>query len=159
MTKFLGAILLTMTLLASAARAEAPAMPGPASGNLARIYVYRDFGSYQYLNWTAVWFNDERVGDSAPGTYFYRDVRPGTYTINLRSERPYPDQFKTVTVAPGSVTFVKVWAIDDYAVSVPPVHTHHMHFDGLVLSLPNTFVDTVMAPAVALPEIARLQPM
>ena len=158
MKKLLGAILLTM-IAATAAQADVPVMPGPAAPNLARIYVYREFGNYQYLAWTAVWFNADRVGDSAPGTYFYRDVPPGTYTISLRSERPYPDQFQTVTVRPGSTTYVRVAAVEEYALNVPPVHMHHMHFDGIQVQAPNTFVDTVMDPMTALPVITKLQPM
>jgi Protein of unknown function (DUF2846) len=142
------------------AAAPPPEMPGPASPKLARVYIYREFGSYQHLSWTPVWFNGARVGDSAPGTYFYRDVEPGTYTITLRTEEPYPDQFKTVTVPPGSTTYVKVWALDDYAISaVPAVNLPHHHFDGVRLFAPNTFVNAVIDPLVARPVIAKLEPM
>jgi len=142
-----------------AAAMQMPQMPGPASPTLARVYIYRDNGNYQNLSWTAVTFNGAHVGDSAPGTYFYRDVQPGTYVIALRSEEANPDERKTVTVAPGSTTFVKVWARSDYAASVPAVHTRKMHFDGIQTShMPDIFAATIEPPTVAVPEISRLEP-
>jgi hypothetical protein len=39
---------------------------------------------------------------------FYRDVAPGTYEVEVRSEELYPNQFKTVRLAPGSITFAKI---------------------------------------------------
>lgn len=143
----------------SAAVMPAPRMPGPASPGLARVYIYRDNGNYLNPSWTAVTFNGAHVGDSAPGTYFHRDVRPGTYVIALRSEEANPDESKTVTVAPGSTTYVKVWARSDYAASVPAVHSRYMRFDGLDAShMPDIFAATVEPSMVAVPEISRLQP-
>ncbi len=81
--------------------------PPPATGT-ARLYFYREFTPYGSPVWTAVSLNGRRVGDSAPGTVFYRDVPPGTYEIEVRSEKLYPNQFKTIAVQPGSTTFVKI---------------------------------------------------
>ena len=138
--------------------AALPAMPGPASPNLARVYVYRE-QNYQNLEYTAVWFNGAHVGDSAAGTYFYRDVRPGTYAVTVRSESPARDQFATVTVPAGSTTYIKVSGMYDYAAAVPAVRTRHMQFDGVMSpGTPNVFTDAVVPPTVALPEIAKLEP-
>jgi hypothetical protein len=137
-----------------------PTMPGPASPGLARVYIYRDSGSYRNLEWTAVWFNGARVGDSAPGTYFYRDLQAGTYTIKVRSEGTNPDQETTVTVAPGSTTYIKVWAIYDYARMVPVVRSPKLHFDGVQSpSAGNVFSEQVVDPVFAIPEISKLEPM
>jgi hypothetical protein len=120
-------------------------LPGPMSPNLARIYFYRGFGNNQYLEWTPVWLNGAKVGVSAPGSYFYRDVPPGTYTVTLISDVPYDDQFKTVHVAPGGSTFVKIYNIDSYGfmAGTAPV---------------TIFADAVADPLIARQEIARLKP-
>ncbi len=81
--------------------------PPPAAG-MARLYFFRDLAPYDKPIWTAVSLNRRRVGDSAPGTVFYRDVPPGTYEIEVRSDELYPDQFKTVTVRAGSVVYAKI---------------------------------------------------
>jgi hypothetical protein len=79
--------------------------PPPDKG---RLYIYRDAATYGSQVWTAVSLNHMRIGDAAPGTVFYRDVAPIDYEISVRSDRLFPDAFKTVRVAPGSITFVKV---------------------------------------------------
>jgi hypothetical protein len=34
------------------------------------------------------------MGSSAPGTVFHRDVAPGTYEVEARSDELYPNQFR-----------------------------------------------------------------
>jgi Protein of unknown function (DUF2846) len=80
----------------------------PVSLAKARLIFYRTANPYDGLVWTRVSLNGERVGASAPGTVFYRDLAPGTYEVEVDSERLYPHQFKTVAVAAGSTTFVKL---------------------------------------------------
>ncbi|HUC67068.1 MAG TPA: hypothetical protein VMA53_16630 [Stellaceae bacterium] len=79
--------------------------PPPDKG---RLYIYRDATTYGSQVWTAVSLNHMKSGDAAPGTVFYRDVAPLDYEIGVHSDRFFPDEFKTVRVAPGSITFVKV---------------------------------------------------
>jgi len=81
---------------------------GALPAGMARIYVYRDAACYDGFEWTAVSLNGAVVGSSAPGAVFYRDVAPGTYRIEARSDQLYPEQAKTVAVAPGTTTFVKI---------------------------------------------------
>jgi hypothetical protein len=80
----------------------------PVPTDMARFYVLREPTIYDSQIWTAVSLNDQVAGTSAPGTVFYRDVAPGTYRVEARSEKLYPDQVKTVVVRPGSATFVRV---------------------------------------------------
>lgn len=104
-------IVVFCTLALAACAAEAGPHPGsePAlAPELARLYVYRDLVLGDSPVWTTVSLNRQPLGESAPGTVFYRDVPPGTYEIEVRSDKPYPDQFKTVRLAAGSRTFVKV---------------------------------------------------
>jgi hypothetical protein len=79
--------------------------PPPGKG---RLYIYRDDTTYGSQVWTAVSLNHVKIGDAAPGTVFYRDVVPLDYEIGVQSDRLFPDQFRMVRVAPGSITFVKV---------------------------------------------------
>jgi Protein of unknown function (DUF2846) len=81
--------------------------PPPAAGS-ARLYFYRGALPSESPSWTTVSLNGRPVGDSAPGTVFYRDVPPGRYEIEVRSDAVYPDQFKSVQLRPGSVVFVEV---------------------------------------------------
>ena len=87
------------------AEGVAPASPQP---DKARLYVYRDATTYGSPVWTAVSLNRMKFGVVAPGTVFYGDVAPGTYEVEVRSDKLYPDQFKTVALAPGSTIFVEI---------------------------------------------------
>lgn len=105
-------------------------LPGVAPTQ-ARLVFYRTANSpYDGLIWTEVALNGIPVGDSGPGTVFYRDVPPGTYFITARSGQPYPNQFKTVVLEPGTTMFVRVetkpywgqtglqWRQDTFVVSI-----------------------------------------
>jgi hypothetical protein len=85
-----------------------PIVPEPPPPDKARLYIYRDATTFGSQVWTAVSLNHVKIGDAAPGTVFYRDVAPRDYEIEVHSDRFFPDQFKTVSFAPGSITFVKV---------------------------------------------------
>lgn len=97
-----------VSLLACSAAPLQSVITSPPPADKARLYVYRDATLYGSQVWTAVSLNRARLGDSAPGTVFYRDVAPGTSEVEVRSDNLYPDQFKTVTLMPGRITFVKI---------------------------------------------------
>ncbi|HKW52469.1 MAG TPA: DUF2846 domain-containing protein [Stellaceae bacterium] len=118
------------------------ALPGvPASK--ARLVFYRDGNPYHGLAWTRVSLNGERIGASAPGTVFYRDVAPGVYRIAVDSEKLYPDQVKAVMVDAGSTTFIKV-------VGLPFWGQSGVQWWGY------TFTVAVIAPAIGQYEIGPL---
>jgi hypothetical protein len=77
-----GLILVTavglLSLLACSAAPLEPVVATPPPADKARLYIYRDATVYGSQLWTAVSLDRARVGDSAPGTVFYRDVAPGT---------------------------------------------------------------------------------
>ncbi len=94
------------------------AAPPPLAAGLARFYFYRDPAApYVSPAWTRVALNGQAVGDSAPGSAFYRDVAPGTYRIEVRSDQVYPDQFRSVAAAAGSTTFVKVQELPQWGLT------------------------------------------
>jgi hypothetical protein len=80
----------------------------------ARIFFYRDYEIYDSLGRPYVTLNGDVAGISEPGGVFYRDLPPGTYLIAIRNNTLYPDQDKTVTVAPGQTLYVKVGSIRGY---------------------------------------------
>lgn len=119
----------------------AATLPPPPPGN-ARIYVYRLLEPYVTTSWTTVSFNGREVGASAPGTVFYRDVPPGQYLVSCISRGIYPNQFKTVTLAPGDNVYIRIDDIDTWA------ETKFGYF--------NTYVVSVVDPRFAAAQIRGL---
>jgi Protein of unknown function (DUF2846) len=134
-----------------------PPFAGPAVSAQARIYVYRDFDSYTHLTWTSVSLNGTKIGDSAPGSYFYRDVPPGIYTVSVNSDLPYVDQSRTITIAPNSTTFIKVYAAQGFGVSTVVAAGRHAAV-GTAATVPSVFGNAVIDAGTARQQMARLSP-
>ena len=141
---FILATAAALWLVACTTGPSQPVVASPPSPDKARLYVYRDATIYDSQMWTAVSLNRAKLGDAAPGTVFYRDVAPGTYEVEVRSDRLYPDQFKTVTLAPGSITFAKVQEVLGWGAS-------GMGAKG------TTFVVSIADPTIGTAEIRRLR--
>jgi len=111
----------------------------------ARIIVYRDFEPYQSLSWDPVLFNGAAVGAVGPGHVIVRDVPPGTYSLEAKSDGLWPNQVKTVTVAPGQTVYAKITS-----------------FKGLNPAISNTdavlttFVLDLIDPVIARREVGQL---
>jgi hypothetical protein len=116
----------------------------PITAGEARLYFYRDADVYDGSEWTTVSLNGVPTGASGLGTVFYRDVAPGTYRVGARSDKLYPDQVKTVVVAPGTSTYVKVQALPYWGQS-------GWQWQG------NTFTVSIVNPAMAEHQITTLQ--
>jgi hypothetical protein len=116
----------------------------PLAVGMARFYFFRAPTIYDSQLWTAVSLNHRKVGDSAPGTAFYRDVPPGRYELEVRSDKLYPDQFKTVEVGPGSTTYVRIQNLPHWSQSAA------WGWQG------TTFVVVIVDPALAAREITSL---
>lgn len=127
----------------------------PLAPNLARFYFYRA-ESYSAMAWTAVFLNGAQVGDSAPGTYFHRDVAAGTYKIALRTEERYTTQFQTVAVAAGTTNYVRIYAFKDWS-NPGTASGSGFGFVGLPYA-PEIFGDQIVDPGTALREMAGLTP-
>jgi hypothetical protein len=82
-------------------------LPSPPA-DTARIFVYRAFEPYQSLDWVPVFFNGATVGAVGPGKVILRDVAPGTYIIEAKSEGLWPEQAKTVAVTAGQTVYAKI---------------------------------------------------
>jgi hypothetical protein len=139
------ALALTALSLLSCARpqcATSSAEP-PIGAGMARFYFFRAPTIYDSQVWTAVSLDHRKIGDSAPGTVFYRDVPPGRYEVEVRSDRLYPDQFKTVDVSPGSTTYVQIHNLPHWSQGA-------WGYQG------TTFVVVIADPALAAREIPSL---
>jgi hypothetical protein len=133
-----------LSLLACSVAPLEPVVASPPAADKARLYIYRDATIYGPQLWTAVSLSGQVTGSSAPGTVFYRDVAPGTYEVEVRSDELYPNQFKTVRLAPGSITFVKIQDEPNWGQSGPDQQGA-------------TFVVTILDPAIGTVEISRLR--
>jgi hypothetical protein len=100
--------LLVFLLAGCASPAEAPSAYVPQPPGTARLVFYRAFHYYGSMLYLTLSLNDRVIGTLPPNAAIYRDVAPGTYTVTFSPTRSDPFQFKTVTVAPGNVFFVKI---------------------------------------------------
>jgi len=118
-------------------------LPPPAA-NAARIFVYRAFEPYQSLEWVPVFFNGATVGAVGPGKVFLRDVAPGIYTIEAKSEGLWPEQAKAVAVQAGQIVYAKITSFK----GLNPAVNHPAEMV--------TFVVVLIDPATARREIGPL---
>jgi Protein of unknown function (DUF2846) len=135
-------------------------LAGPVNPSLARVYFYRETGNYLDPVWTPVWLNGAKVGSSAPGSYFYRDVPPGTYTVTVGSDVPYTHQSATVMLARDSTSFVRIYRVEGYGVTnaVSAVAVGRHGAAAATGAAPSVFGDAQVDPRTARREIARLRP-
>lgn len=115
----------------------------PIPAGEARIFVYRDYEPYQSLSWVPVFFNGGTIGAVGPGHVLMRDVPPGTYKIEPKSEGLWPDQAKTVRVAAGDSVFAKIESFNSLE-------------DTGASDLQTTFVVVLVDPVAAHREIGPL---
>lgn len=88
-------------------RVDQSSLP-PIPAGMARLYVYRDFEPYQSLAYVPVFLNRADIGAVGPAKVLFRDVAPGTYTIEAKSEGLWPDQTKTVALGAGQTAYAKI---------------------------------------------------
>jgi hypothetical protein len=106
--------LLILLLAACATPAEAPTTYVAQPPGTARLVIYRPFHYYGPTLYLTVSLNDRVIGTLPPNAAIYRDVTPGIYTITFKPTRSSPDQFKTVTVVPGNVSYFRIEALSPF---------------------------------------------
>lgn len=94
--------------LGCAAAARPPLTLPAAPPDKARLVVYCDADPVTDPSWTTVSLDRAPLGGIGPRNVFYRDVAPGTHEIEVRSEQLYPNQSRTLSLEPGTTTFVDV---------------------------------------------------
>jgi hypothetical protein len=91
--------------------AEQPVAYAARPPGTARLVFYRAFHYYGPSLVLTMSLNHVVIGTLPQNAAIYRDVAPGTYTVSFSPTRSYPDQFKTVTAAPGNVFFIRIDAL------------------------------------------------
>jgi len=66
---------------------QSPMTESAVPSGKARVYFFRDADYYDAMVWTTVSLDGRPVGASAPGSVFFRDVAPGTYRVEARSDQ------------------------------------------------------------------------
>lgn len=102
---------LLIVLAACATAAEVPVAFVPQPSGTARLVIYRPFHYYAPTQYLTLSLNERVIGTLGPNGAIYRDVPPGSYTITFTPTRPARNQFKTVTVAPGSLFYIRIEAL------------------------------------------------
>jgi len=89
-------------------------LPPPAPG-MARIFFYRWLELYETTAQSVASLNGKPVGVTEVGATFYRDVPPGEYTISVKSDELYTNQFKTVTLHAGDVAYARIESLSSWS--------------------------------------------
>jgi hypothetical protein len=142
---------LLLIVLAACTSAVVVAIPGPIpppAPGAAQIILYRDIGYYEPSDVLRLALNRQPAGVLPRGDVLYRNVAPGSYTISFSPTRPDPYQFKTVTLGPGDVAYIKLAAL--------PVRPCNWFGPGFGDCDINGYTAMIMHPAVAQQEIQGL---
>jgi len=94
-----------------AAAARPPLALPAAPPDKARLVVYCDNNPVDNPEWTTVSLDGTPLVGIGPGNVFYRDLAPGTYEIEVRSEQLYPNQARTLSLGARTTTFIDVQAV------------------------------------------------
>ncbi len=141
-------LLIVLTACASAAVVAIPGPIPPPAPAAAQIILYRDIGYYEPSDALRLALNRQPAGVLPRGNVLYRNVAPGSYTISFSPTRPDPYQFKTVTLSPGDVAYIKLSAL--------PVRPCNWFGPGFGDCDINGYTAMIMNPAVAQQEIQGL---
>ena len=154
------AFLLLPLALAACARPGQPfasvaATIPPVPQGMARVFFYRWLEPYETVAPTTAYLNGKPVGVLEVGAIIYRDVAPGQYLISVRSDEPYPDQFKTVVLKPGEVVYARVESLKSWS-TCGGSGGGSDGGGGSASGCRDTFVVVIMDPALARAEIGGL---
>ena len=81
----------------------------PVPAGTSRIWIYRNEGPHESSDTPYIRLNSQTIGVVQPNGAFYRDVRPGHYSVAVDSYGvPYPNQFAQVDLGASQEAFVEV---------------------------------------------------
>jgi hypothetical protein len=102
------------SLAAGPSVAEAAAQIPPIPAGLARVWFLRQFQPSEGLRTPMIFINGAALASSVPGTAFYRDVVPGTYTFSVETCTIDTNQAATLNLAPGSVIDLEIQSLSSF---------------------------------------------
>ena len=85
-----------------------------APGEVARVWFLHQFRPDEGTRSPIVYANGMPIAASAPGTAFYRDFAPGTYTFSVETCTEDVNQAATITLAPGSQTDIEIQSLSSF---------------------------------------------
>jgi hypothetical protein len=103
---------LTQAVIAPAGAQTAQLAPPPPG--LARVWFLRQFQPEESLWTPMIYVNGAAMTPSQPGTIFYRDFAPGTYTFSVDTCGADINQFPTVQLAPGAQYEYEVQSLESF---------------------------------------------
>ncbi len=86
----------------------------PPPTSLARVWFLRQFEPSEALSTPMMYVNGAPMTPSMPGTIFYRDFAPGTYTFTVDSCGSDTNQFPTVQLGPGAQYEFEVQSLESF---------------------------------------------
>ena len=106
---------LAATIGRSGAAAAQPVPASPIAAGRARVWFLRLYEPYVSLATPMLFVNGDPLTPSLPGTAFYRDYPPGTYTFSVDSYGTDYGQAQTVPLYPGEEVYFLVWCDPNWA--------------------------------------------
>lgn len=125
-TRLLGAAAIAATALAPLfapagihpawAQAQSPqaVQLAPPPPGLARVWFLRQFEPGENLSMPMIYADGAPISASVPGTIFYRDFPPGTYTFTVDTCGADVNQFPTVQLVPGAQAEFEVQSLQSF---------------------------------------------
>ena len=121
-------------------------LPPLAPGN-ARLIIYRERAELcDSQSSTVLSLNNVPTATTQNDAVLYRDVAPGAYTITVSPTLPFPNQFKTITLKPGDVTYVQIGTLPKLADMSPTERSDQ-----------DTFIVSIVDPATGAYQIYNLR--
>jgi hypothetical protein len=95
------------------AQAQTVQLAPPPPG-LARVWFLRQYQPAENLSTPVLYANGAPITTSVPGTIFYRDFAPGTYTFSVDTCGTDVNQFPTVQLMPGAQYEFEVQSLQSF---------------------------------------------
>ena len=92
---------------------QAVPLPPPPPG-LARVWFLRQFEPGENLSLPTIYVNGAPISASVPGTIFYRNFPPGTYTFTVDTCGADANQFPTVQLVPGAQAEFEIQSLQSF---------------------------------------------
>ena len=99
-----------------------PVQLAPPPAGLARVWFLRQFQPEENLSTPWIYANGVPIATSQPGTIFYRDFAPGTYTFTVDTCGHDVNQFPLVQLLPGAQVEFEVQSLQSFTPADCPPH-------------------------------------
>jgi hypothetical protein len=102
--------------LADPAAAQSTASIAPVRAGLARVWFLRQFEPGESLQTPMIYVNGAPLAASQPGTVFYRDFAPGTYTFSVDTCTLDTNQKAVVNLVPGLQADLEIQSLNSFRI-------------------------------------------